>query len=332
MGKDKNWNDNDFCFIVISYNQEDYVFEHLESIKYLIEKYGGKKRIQLIFSDDCSKDATVEKAKYWIEQNRDLFNEYNIIEHKNNVGTIRNMIDAKNYVKSSLYKELACDDLYYKNNIFDLCLDNKIVITPTIHFFDPNIVANKPLSDYLLFVYNKDKNIKSKLKNMLDYNQCIPSPGVILPLTVWKDDDFKDFLLKYKYIEDIPEWYYLFNINDFNLEIDIYEKPIVLYRRNVGVSNRIKKKHNPIDDEYKRMRKDIVSKQDYLPKYLNPYAFIHFIKTRILIPLYKNTMVVKNFLEVWDCNVKDAESFIEYIQRNAKKMEASYVNFKNNIE
>ena len=36
---------NDFCFVVVSYNQENYVFQHLESIKFLIEKYGKNKKI-----------------------------------------------------------------------------------------------------------------------------------------------------------------------------------------------------------------------------------------------------------------------------------------------
>lgn len=319
---------NDFCFVVVSYNQEDYVFQHLESIKNLILSYGSRKKIQLVFSDDCSKDATVEKAKYWIEKNQLLFNECKIIEHENNVGTIRNMIDAINSVNALCFKEMACDDLYYKNNIFDLNTNTKLVLTPTIHFFEPNTIEKKIIDDYFIFLNNRNKDIKIKIKKMLNYNQCIPSPGVILPPSVWKNEDFKNFLLKYKYIEDIPEWYYLFNVNDFNLKVEINDTPFVLYRRNVGISNHIKKKDNPIDNEYKRIRKEIVAKQDCLPKYLNPYAYMHFIQSKISVNLIKNKPEIKKSIRKWNDNVKYAAEFIKFIQENADYIEDSYMNDK----
>ena len=49
----------EFTFGVFTYNQEQFIFENLESIKYQIEKYGGGTSFSLVMSDDCSQDNTV---------------------------------------------------------------------------------------------------------------------------------------------------------------------------------------------------------------------------------------------------------------------------------
>ena len=88
----------------------------------------------------------------------------------------------------------------------------------------------------------------------------------------------------------------------------------------MGISNHIKKKDNPIDNEYKRIRKEIVAKQDCLPKYLNPYAYMHFIQSKILVNLIKNKPEIKKSICKWNDNVKYADEFVNLIQDNAKNI------------
>ena len=309
---------NDFCFVVVSYNQEQYVYQHLESIRFLIEKFGREKKIQLVFSDDASTDNTVSYAVNWIKKNNNLFYSYEIVTHDHNVGTIRNMQDAIDRVNAKAFKQTACDDLYYKNNIFDLYKKGEIVISPTIHFFEGGGIEKKIISDYLCFLKYRDNiNLKYKIKKMLDYNQCIPSPGVFIKKKMWDDEGFLKFITQFTYIEDVPEWYYFFNIYKKEFSVYIDDVPYVLYRRNVGVSCNIKKKGNPIDEDYRKIRKLIRAKQDFLPRFINPYCFIHFIKNKLQNPIWKIQKEIRNSLQNWDENLIGAEEHIEYIQNMA---------------
>ena len=102
----------EFTFIVITYNQEQYVVEHLNSIKNLIELYGKDMSIDLVHADDKSRDGTVEVVRKWLDQNRDLFRNVTVIEREKNVGTIRNIKSAIEATKTEQFKFLAGDDKY----------------------------------------------------------------------------------------------------------------------------------------------------------------------------------------------------------------------------
>jgi alpha-1,3-rhamnosyltransferase len=68
--------------VVITYNSSSYVIETLESIK--AQTY---QNIELIVSDDCSKDKTVDVCKKWIEKNKQRFvrTELITIEKRNRI-------------------------------------------------------------------------------------------------------------------------------------------------------------------------------------------------------------------------------------------------------
>ena len=46
----KNLGDG-FTFLALAYNHEKYIIEHLESIKYLVEKYGSGINCKIIIND-----------------------------------------------------------------------------------------------------------------------------------------------------------------------------------------------------------------------------------------------------------------------------------------
>ena len=62
--------------IVITYNSSDFVIEALESIK--AQTYTS---IELIITDDCSSDRTVDICMNWIEQNRTFFANVILVTH-----------------------------------------------------------------------------------------------------------------------------------------------------------------------------------------------------------------------------------------------------------
>lgn len=72
--------------VVVIYNSSQTVIETLESIK--AQTY---KNIELVISDDDSKDTSVEICKKWVEKNKNRFVRTKIITHTPNTGTSANM-------------------------------------------------------------------------------------------------------------------------------------------------------------------------------------------------------------------------------------------------
>ena len=109
-----------FTFVAITYNHEKYIIEHLESIKYQIENFSKGKQVNLVISDDGSMDNTMLYAQQWIERNKYLFSEVELLTSEKNQGIIKNYLRATAAIKTPTYKLLAGDDLYYKNDIFEI--------------------------------------------------------------------------------------------------------------------------------------------------------------------------------------------------------------------
>lgn len=83
-----------FTFVTITYNHEKYIIEHLESIKYQIENFSKGKQVNLVISDDGSMDNTMLYAQQWIERNKYLFSEVELLTSEKNQGIIKNYLRA----------------------------------------------------------------------------------------------------------------------------------------------------------------------------------------------------------------------------------------------
>lgn len=100
--------------VVITYNSSKYVLETLESIK--SQTY---KNIELIISDDCSADNTVELIRNWLEANKSRFVRTELITVDKNTGIAPNCNRGCQAVRGSWIKLIAGDDLLLDNCIFD---------------------------------------------------------------------------------------------------------------------------------------------------------------------------------------------------------------------
>ena len=99
---------------VITYNSARYVIDTLESIK--LQTY---QNIELIISDDCSTDNTVELCESWIEINRNRFVSAKILTASQNTGISPNCNRAINASNGEWVKGIAGDDLLMPNCITD---------------------------------------------------------------------------------------------------------------------------------------------------------------------------------------------------------------------
>lgn len=98
--------------VVISYNSSNFILETLESIK--AQTY---ENIELIVSDDCSKDDTVSKCNEWINFNKDRFVEAKTITSSKNTGIAQNLNRGIQATKGPFIKYIAGDDVLIENCI-----------------------------------------------------------------------------------------------------------------------------------------------------------------------------------------------------------------------
>lgn len=109
-----------FAFLVLVYNHEIYIVEHLESIKYLVLTYGSDIDVDLILSDDCSSDKTKILIDKWLLINKDLFRFVKTIYNPKNIGTCASVNNMLSNMIADRCKLTAGDDVYSYENIFAL--------------------------------------------------------------------------------------------------------------------------------------------------------------------------------------------------------------------
>jgi alpha-1,3-rhamnosyltransferase len=97
---------------VITYNSADYIIEGLESIK--AQTYP---HIELIVSDDCSTDNTVEIVRQWMEGNGSRFVRTELVTVEKNTGTAGNCNRSIAPARGEWIKILSGDDKFFPHTI-----------------------------------------------------------------------------------------------------------------------------------------------------------------------------------------------------------------------
>jgi alpha-1,3-rhamnosyltransferase len=100
--------------LVPSYNHEKYVVECLESIKDL-----SYPRLELILSDDRSRDATFDHAEQWISENGSRFERAIAVKQPKNLGVVRNLQFLFDSAQGEYLAYIASDDALVKSSIAD---------------------------------------------------------------------------------------------------------------------------------------------------------------------------------------------------------------------
>lgn len=100
--------------IVVTYKQQDYLYQTLDSI--LMQNY---EYIELIIADDGTPDLQVEKLGNYIdEKNRGNIKDYKILYDGKNRGTVRNINRALAVTKGDFIKVIGGDDTYVDELVF----------------------------------------------------------------------------------------------------------------------------------------------------------------------------------------------------------------------
>lgn len=158
--------------IVITYNSAEFVLETLESAK--AQTY---QNIELIISDDGSKDDTVEICEKWLESNKKYFVQAVLKIVESNTGITANLNRGLKAAKGKWVKIIAGDDLLMNNTIesylkFVEKTFANFVFAKSLGFYGS--ISNNDFGTYTYPGYNKFFNLKEnqQYSMLLRRNYC----------------------------------------------------------------------------------------------------------------------------------------------------------------
>jgi alpha-1,3-rhamnosyltransferase len=282
--KDRKEHDNLLVsIIVITYNSSLYVLETLESVR--VQTY---QNIELIVSDDCSTDNTVEICKTWIQENKDRFVRTELIAVSQNTGIPMNCNRGVKVARGEWVKLIAGDDALESSAIASLIkfamanpmaevLDSKVKLCE-------NILSNKNGEinnyDHNFFSLNISSIDQLKmLANNMNGARIISTLGVFIK----RDLIIKvgGFNLKYRHLEDTPMWIRILKADKKFYFLNEYT---VKYRlHNQSVSSKINYNNNQVISEFKLNVDQLIF--DELFTYLNVMNKLNILWFRFIYKL-----------------------------------------------
>lgn len=211
--------------VVVTYNSSKTILDTLDSIA--AQTY---RNIELIVSDDCSKDDTVQVVKTWMEDNKERFIRLELLTVENNTGTVKNCNRGRKASKGDWIKGIAGDDMLKSNCIQTFvdfindtpdcrmcCCDLELFTTD-----DNDITKTKELySSY----FNHVKESQREQWNRVKYNLTFPGPGYFHSRDLY--EEVGGFDEEYILLEETP---FVFNVLKKGYRIYPLDEKLILYR------------------------------------------------------------------------------------------------------
>lgn len=210
---------------IVTYNSAEFIIETLESVK--AQTYP---RLELIVSDDCSKDNTVALCREWLAQNKDRFERTQLIEVKHNTGVSANLNRAEAACTGEWVKFLDGDDLLLPTCVQDY-MDFVEAHPETIYMFsrikafgaseERNRYYTEKAFDYsILDLDAKQQYEKLIWQNCVMSSTCMYNRKKNLELGLKNDE-------RIPLLEDWPRW---INVTKKEVRMSFLDKVEVMYR------------------------------------------------------------------------------------------------------
>ena len=210
---------------VVTYNSSKTVIETLESVK--AQTYSN---LELIVSDDCSTDNTVELCRKWIEQNKSRFVRTELLIVDENTGVAGNNNRAAKACRGEWVKSIAGDDAFMPDCIQD-CMDYVADHTDTIYLFgkqkafgasEERCKEIDAVFDYTFFNLTKEQ----QLHRLVFDGNCVPATTVFYNRERAKQLNIKEDE-RIPLLEDWPKW---INLLRAGVKLHFVDKVLVNYR------------------------------------------------------------------------------------------------------
>jgi glycosyltransferase involved in cell wall biosynthesis len=194
-----------FAFVVITFNHQDYILEHLESIKYLVQTHGSGWDVDLIVNDDASRDQTCTLVDRWLAIHSTTFRHVKTIYNPKNLGTCASVNNALSYLVADRCKLTAGDDVYSFENIFELTAyagDTAMVSGRALYLLGDELGVDR-LANILATATQEiyqDDSLLHRFKH-LSYNNA---PNLLYATECLLNPKVRDFLQRFDVVEDWP--------------------------------------------------------------------------------------------------------------------------------
>lgn len=229
-----------FTFVVLTYNHEEFIFEHLESIKYQIETFGQKMLFQLIIADDGSSDKNLAFVRSWIALNSPLFYEVKVIEDGVNRGTCINYTKTWEYIKGDYCKITAGDDVYSCTNLFsnlELLETNEVMSGLPLLLLNGQILPS--MSEIFHIIATDVLYRKLDFSYRLRRIGSVNAPNIFLSKKIFANSSVFQFIRRFSVTEDLP--LYIALCRDYNPLRFVQCDDINVYYRRTNTSTYIVK-------------------------------------------------------------------------------------------
>ncbi len=204
--------------VVITYNSSRFVLETLESV--YRQTFSD---IELIVSDDCSKDNTFSVCQEWVEQRKNRFSRAEVIQTPTNGGICKNYNFALQHAKGEWIKYIAGDDILEDN-----CIERFVAnIRPDTFLYTciTEHLQNETGKKTLYTTWIPDKSAWRQSRFMLKYLYGINGPTIFIERNHL--NQLGGFEEKYPMIED---WPIAIRFTTNGWRIGIVNEPLVQWR------------------------------------------------------------------------------------------------------
>lgn len=252
---------------ILTYNSSKYILDALNGAKN--QTY---KNIELIVSDDCSKDNTVEICRKWLDANRSRFVNVHLLTSNHNTGISANGNRAFAVCKGQWIKGCAGDDRLMPNCISDfvdfisLHPEAKIIFSKVVGFGDKEAAKKWPFKD-VSRVFNQ--LTQEEIRIALCISNFLPAPSCFINTQTFKELG--------GYNEDIPlqeDWAFWMKATNSGIKLHFMNKETVEYRFSAESIS-----HGALSIKYKES--DLKAKEiglHYLQKYFGAKLWLYTVK------------------------------------------------------
>jgi len=210
---------------VITYNSSKYVIETLESIK--AQTY---QNLELIVSDDCSTDNTVELCRNWIDKNKGRFVRTELLTVEKNTGVSGNCNRAQEACRGEWVKGIAGDDLLVPECV-EVCIKYVTDYPNTIFLFgrqkafgaeEERCNQIDDVFDYSFFKLTQEE----QLHRLIFDGNCVPATTAFYNNKSFAETGVKNDE-RIPLLEDWPKW---INLLKAGVKFNFIDMKLVKYR------------------------------------------------------------------------------------------------------
>lgn len=259
--------------IVFTYNSAKTVLETLESIK--AQTY---QNIELIVSDDCSKDNTINVCREWINTHSGRFRRIEVVTVSENSGIPANLNRAERVCHGEWVKSIAGDDLLEPSCISDFVdyireKPDSVYLFGRVLMFGNDVKKIEHFNNFFDYsFFNMSTN--QQLERLIEKDNCIPASSFFYNLKkknelglLWDE--------RIPLLEDLPMW---INALKAGVRFQFIDKVVAHYRVGDGgltsgsgnsLFAKSKRAYNILYVFNYKYKKDAEEGKDYLESLVN---------------------------------------------------------------